>query len=96
MVAPAFKASQDELDIVNLNMLPNNDFVNWRTIYQSINYCNTIIQLAPGVLQKDNTFDQTQLDRATGQAVAIRGLLYFYLVRSFGEVPLEFKSHRKR
>jgi starch-binding outer membrane protein, SusD/RagB family len=92
MVAPGFRASQEELDIVNLNMLPNNRFVNWRTIYQSINYCNTIIQLAPGVLQKDNTFDQAQLDRALGQALAIRGLLYFYLVRSFGEVPLNTKA----
>jgi hypothetical protein len=92
MVTPGFKASQDELDIVNLNMLPNNRFVNWRTMYQSINYCNTIIQMAPGVLQKDNTFGQAQLDRALGQALAIRGLLYFYLVRSFGEVPLNLKA----
>lgn len=92
MVIPGFRASQDELDIVNLNMLPDNRFVNWRTIYQSINYCNTIIQLAPGVLQKDNTFDKTQLDRAVGQARAIRGLLYFYLVRSFGEVPMTLKA----
>lgn len=92
MVIPGFRASPDELDIVNLNMLPDNRFVNWRIIYQSINYCNTIIQMAPGVLQKDNTFDQAQLDRALGQALAIRGLLYFYLVRSFGEVPLNIKA----
>lgn len=92
MVAPGFRASQDELDMVNLNMLPDNFFVNWRTIYQTINYCNTIIQLAPGVLKKDNTFDQAQLDWAMGQARAIRGLMYFYLVRSFGEVPLTTKA----
>jgi hypothetical protein len=92
MVTPGFKADQDELDIVNLNMLPNNKYVNWRTMYQSINYCNTIIQMAPGVLQKDNTFDQAQLDKAVGQALAIRGLLYFYLVRSFNEVPLNLKA----
>ena len=92
MVATGFRANQDELDIVNLNMLPNNRYVNWRTMYQSINYCNTIIQMAPGVLKKDNTFGQAQLDRALGQALAIRGLLYFYLVRSFGEVPLNLKA----
>jgi starch-binding outer membrane protein, SusD/RagB family len=92
MVAPGFRANQDELDIVNLNMLPNNRYANWRTMYQSINYCNSIIEMAPGVLQKDNTFGQAQLDRALGQALAIRGLLYFYLVRSFGEVPLKLKA----
>lgn len=89
MVAPGFRAIQDEQDIVNLNMLPNNRYVNWRTFYQTINYCNSVIELAPGVLQKDNTFTQAHLDRAVGEALALRALTYFYLVRSFGEVPLK-------
>ncbi|MES2881856.1 MAG: hypothetical protein V4676_06900 [Bacteroidota bacterium] len=29
MVVPDFRANQDERDIVNLNMLPNNRYVNW-------------------------------------------------------------------
>ena len=92
MVSPGFRAIQDEMDIVNLNMLPNNRYVNWRTFYQSINYCNNIIQLAPDVLQKDNTFTQAHLDRAVGEALALRALCYFYLVRSFGEVPLKLNA----
>ncbi|HYE54730.1 MAG TPA: RagB/SusD family nutrient uptake outer membrane protein, partial [Chitinophagaceae bacterium] len=92
MVAPGFRANQDELDIVNLNMLPNNRYVNWRTFYQTINYCNNVIQSAPAVLQKDNTFTQAHLDRAVGEALAIRALMYFYLVRSFGEVPLKLNA----
>lgn len=92
MVAPGFRANQDEQDIVNLNMLPNNRYTNWRTFYQTINYCNTVIQLAPGVLQKDNTFTQAHLDRAVGEAQALRALMYFYLVRSFGEVPLKLTA----
>jgi starch-binding outer membrane protein, SusD/RagB family len=89
MVTPGFRAIQDERDIVNLNMLPNNRYVNWRTFYQTINYCNSVVQLAPAVLQKDNTFTQAHLDRAVGEALALRALTYFYLVRSFGEVPLK-------
>jgi starch-binding outer membrane protein, SusD/RagB family len=92
MVSPGFRAIQDEQDIVNLNMLPNNRYVNWRTFYQSINYCNNVIQLAPEVLQKDNTFTQAHLDRAVGEALALRALCYFYLVRSFGEVPLKLNA----
>ncbi|HEX6180939.1 MAG TPA: RagB/SusD family nutrient uptake outer membrane protein, partial [Chitinophagaceae bacterium] len=92
MVSPGFRAIQDEMDIVNLNMLPNNRYVNWRTIYQSINYCNNIIQLAPDVLQKDNTFTQAHLDRAVAEALALRALCYFYLARSFGEVPLKLDA----
>ena len=92
MVAPGFRATQDELDIINLNVLPNNFYTNWRTFYQSINYCNSVIQLAPGVLEKDNTFTQAHLDRAVGEALALRGLLYFYLVRTFGDVPLKLDA----
>lgn len=92
MVSPGFRANQDELDIVNLNMLPNNRYVNWRTFYQSINYCNNVIQLAPDVLKKDNTFTQAQLDRAVGEALTLRALMYFYLVRSFGDVPLKLTA----
>ncbi len=92
MVTPGFRADQDEQDIVNLNMLPTNKYVNWRSFYQTINYCNTVIELAPAVLQKDPTFSQTRLDAATGQALAIRALMYFYLVRSFGDVPLKLDA----
>lgn len=89
MVAPGFRADQDEQDIVNLNMLPQNRYVNWRSFYQTINYCNTLIQLAPGVREKDNTFSEVQLNSALGQALAVRALMYFYLVRSFRDVPLK-------
>lgn len=92
MVAPGFRASQDEQDIVNLNMLSTNSFTNWRSFYQTINYCNTVIELAPAVLQTDNTFSQEQLNRAVGEALTIRSLMYFYLVRSFGEVPLKLTA----
>ncbi|MBC7828004.1 MAG: RagB/SusD family nutrient uptake outer membrane protein [Chitinophagaceae bacterium] len=92
MVAPGFRASQDEQDIVNLNVLATNRYVNWRSFYETINYCNTIIQLAPGVLLKDNTFSEAQLNVAVGQALAIRSLMYFYLVRSFRDVPLKLNA----
>jgi hypothetical protein len=92
MVSPGFRADADELDIVNLNMLPTNDYANWRSVYQTINYCNTLIELAPGVLASDRTFSKVQLDRATGEALTIRALMYFYLVRTFGEVPLQLKA----
>lgn len=92
MVTPAFRASQDEQDMVNLNMLATNSFVNWRSFYQSINYCNTVIAGAPAVLQRDNTYTQEQLNRGIAEAKTLRALLYFYLVRSFGDVPLKLTA----
>ncbi|HET7896675.1 MAG TPA: RagB/SusD family nutrient uptake outer membrane protein, partial [Flavisolibacter sp.] len=92
MVAPGFAAYADENDLVNMNIQPTNRFANWRPIYQTINYCNTVIELAPGVLQKDNTLTQDQLNRAVGEAKAIRALMYFYLVRTFRDVPLKLDA----
>jgi len=92
MVTPALFISPEELEMVNVNMLPTNSLVNWRALYRTINYCNTVIQLAPDVLKTDPTFSQTQLDGAVSEALAIRALMYFYLVRSWGDVPLKLDA----
>ena len=91
-VTPGFRAVQDELDIANLNIVPTNVFTNWRALYQTINYCNTVIQQAPAVLALDNTFTQAQLDIYVGQALTIRSLMYFYLVRSFKNAPMKLTA----
>ena len=92
MVAPGLGVTQAETDIMNVNTLSTNQMVNWRAVYRTINYCNTVIDFAPGVLQKDNTFTQGQLNGALAEVRALRALMYFYLVRSFRDVPLKLKS----
>lgn len=82
----------EQVDVMNVNMLPTNSIVNWRTVYQTINYCNTVIDHAPDVLSKDPTFTQDALNKTMAEAKTLRALMYFYLVRSFGEVPLKLKS----
>ncbi|SHL22990.1 Starch-binding associating with outer membrane [Chitinophaga jiangningensis] len=91
MVTPGFSVKPDETDIINMNILPTNSFANWRTFYETINYCNTVIKLAPNVLNQDNTFTQDMLNRALGEALTIRALMYFYLVRTFDQVPLKLE-----
>lgn len=88
-VATATASSADDIALVNVNTQPTNVNVNWRPFYRTINFCNTVIEKAPEVLANDNTFTQTQLDNYLSEALAIRGLMYFYLVRSFGDVPLK-------
>lgn len=92
MVGSAIGASSDDLDIFNVNTLSTNTDVNWVSIYKTINYCNTVIDFAPGVLVNDNTFTQQQLNQYLAEARALRGLMYFYLVRSFRDVPLKLTS----
>lgn len=86
---PATFTSIDDIDLVNVNIQPTNVNANWRSFYRTINFCNTVIQKAPDVLSNDNTFTQAQLDNYLSEALAIRALMYFYLVRTFGDVPLK-------
>jgi hypothetical protein len=92
MIAPGFATSVDELEFVNMNILPANRYTNWRMIYQTINYCNTVIELAPGVIERDNTFTREQLNSAVAEAKTIRALMYFYLARTFRDVPLKLNA----
>jgi hypothetical protein len=46
----------------------------------------------PKYLLIDNTFTQTSLDNYLSEAHAVRALMYFYLVRSFGDVPLKLTA----
>ena len=92
MVAATLATTNEQIDVINVSILPTNSIANWRGIYETINYCNTIIQLAPGVLNEDATFTQAALDKAIAEAKAIRALMYFYLVRTFDEVPLKLTA----
>jgi hypothetical protein len=92
MLATTTTTVNEQLDIMNVNILPTNSITNWRSIYQTINYCNTVIDFAPQVLEKDPTLTQDVLNRSIAEVKSLRALMYFYLVRSFGDVPLKLKS----
>ncbi|MDP4262678.1 MAG: RagB/SusD family nutrient uptake outer membrane protein [Bacteroidota bacterium] len=92
MLASTTSTINEELDIMNVNILPTNSITNWRSVYQTINYCNTVIDFAPLVLDRDQTFTQDALNESIAEVKTLRALMYFYLVRSFGDVPLKIKS----
>ena len=92
MLAPGLGISSNENDIMNYNTLATNAMVKWNAVYRTINYCNTVIDYAPGVLALDNTLTKTQLNAYLSEAYSLRALMYFYLVRSFKDVPLKIKS----
>jgi hypothetical protein len=92
MLGPSLGTSAAQFEIMNVNTTSTNSNVNWRPVYRTINYCNTVIDFAPGVIKNDKTFTQEALDAYVAEAKTIRALLYFYLARSFGDVPLKLKS----
>ncbi|WP_417942322.1 RagB/SusD family nutrient uptake outer membrane protein [Flavobacterium sp. RS13.1] len=92
MIAPGPNASEDQRDIMNSNIMASNDLTNWAIFYRTINYCNTIIDLAPAVREKDPTLTETQLNHFLSEALAIRAYLYFTLARTFKDVPLKLTA----
>lgn len=92
MVNPSLGTKAEENEIFNISTQATNSIINWRPVYNTINYCNTVIDYAPEVLAKDPTFSREMLDGYLAEMKTLRALMYFYLVRSFGEVPLKLKS----
>lgn len=78
----------DLLRILDVNITPTNPYANWGAFYSVINYCNTFLHFAPGVLDRDQNFTLSKLRTYEAEALTIRALSYFYLVRAFREVPL--------
>ncbi len=91
MIIPNASAFANEIEVVNGNILDSNPISNWRSFYKTINYCNTVIKFAPGVRDSDPTFTQAQLNAYLSEVLALRSMLYFYLVRTFKEVPLKIE-----
>ncbi len=64
-----------------------NKYCTWAPFYKTINQCNTLIKFSPGVMDNDPSFTLKMKKEYDAQAVVIRSLMYFYLVRTFGDVP---------
>ncbi|MBN2767272.1 MAG: RagB/SusD family nutrient uptake outer membrane protein [Paludibacteraceae bacterium] len=76
------------LHVIDVNITPVNEYAEWGSFYSVINYCNTFLHYAPEVMQRDPNFSQTKYRTMQAEALTLRALSYFYLVRAFREVPL--------
>lgn len=94
MVAITPFSNVQEQDISIANILSTNTYSKWGTVYSVINNCNTVIDYAPEVLNHDQTLkaNPEKLDNYLAEARGLRALMYFYLLRVFGEVPLQLKA----
>ncbi|MBS7366857.1 MAG: RagB/SusD family nutrient uptake outer membrane protein [Prevotella sp.] len=78
-------------EILNENILPTNSLTKWNVMYQTINRCNTVCHYAPMVQKKDPNYTVNELNANIAEASFIRDLCYFYLIRTFRDVPLSFE-----
>lgn len=77
----------DMYKMLNVDISPDNWYCQWGTFYTVINNCNNFLHYAPGVVELDANFTESKLHTMEAEVLTIRALMYFYLVRAFGEVP---------
>ncbi|MCD8261520.1 MAG: RagB/SusD family nutrient uptake outer membrane protein [Bacteroides sp.] len=80
--------------IIEGEIAADNDTLNgWQHFYKTINLCNTLIEYSHLAYENDESFTEKLLDEYLAQAITIRSLMYFYLVRSFGDIPFSLKPY---
>ena len=85
-------AFADYIKIGQSNISPTNSVVNWKDYYGAINLANTLMYYDDEVFNKDKTFTQEMMDGVEAEALFIRSLSYFYLVRLWKDVPLVLEA----
>jgi len=78
---------QDMKDILVGKITSTNSYCNWGGFYTVINYCNSVLHYAPQVIGQDVNFTENHLHRVQSEALTVRALSYFYLLRAFKDVP---------
>ncbi len=79
--------NEDETQILKENIMPTTKYSNWAPLYVVINRCNTVLYYAPIVNKKDPNYTDSELKADIAEVKALRALCYFYLIRTFRDVP---------
>lgn len=89
VAANTLEADDKELyDYYTNNITADNSWTSWADFYNVINLCNTVLHYAPQAQQADGNYSIEELHTHEAEAMSIRALCYFYLVRTFRKVPL--------
>lgn len=80
-------------NISAVNLLPQNGYNSWESFYAVINRCNIVLNHAADVMENDPAFTKGDYDETRAQMLALRSLCYFYLVRTFRDVPYTTQSY---
>ncbi|WP_457269214.1 RagB/SusD family nutrient uptake outer membrane protein [Pedobacter sp. UYEF25] len=70
-----------------------NRLSNWRRFYAVINACSIFIERSGEIIANDARYTKLNNQVDIAQAKTLRALAYFYLVRTWGDVPLLISSN---
>lgn len=92
MVGLGSRSRSEYTYIKSGDILPSSRIFRWNAFYRTINNCNTILEFSGDVLDLDASFTEEQLLGYQSEAYALRAMMYFYLYRSFGDVPMKLSA----
>jgi len=78
---------EDIQQICRENLLITNSYCKYNKFYDVINRANTVLHFAPIVADKDPNFVYDDLVAQEAEAITLRCLCYWYLIRTFHDVP---------
>ena len=79
--------SDDILQITRDNILETNSYTTYKCFYDVINRANTVLHFAPIVAAEDPNYTGAELQANEAEAIALRSLSYWYLIRAYKDVP---------
>ena len=80
-------SGDDIVQIVRDNILQTNSYTTYKCFYDVINRANTVLHYAPEVADKDPNYTGAELKANEAEAIALRSLCYWYLIRAYKDVP---------
>ncbi|HDS07332.1 MAG TPA: RagB/SusD family nutrient uptake outer membrane protein [Bacteroides sp.] len=92
LMVPGANITSADRKIMDGFIYPENERNRWGQLYRAINFANTVLKFSPMVVERDQTFNENESRAFEAEALFIRSLCYFYLVRIFRDVPLVLEA----
>jgi hypothetical protein len=84
----------DDRQMLNVqNVTVDNEYTRWQSFYEVLNRANTVLDNISLAKENDKNFTEEQYNQYIAECKFIRALTYFYLTRTFRDVPLILQSY---
>ncbi|MCM1108697.1 MAG: RagB/SusD family nutrient uptake outer membrane protein [Clostridium sp.] len=79
--------NQEVTNLLKADLQATDGYTSWATFYNTINFCNKVLEHGEEIMAKDASFTLTDWLPIQAEMYGLRALNYFYLIRAFGNVP---------
>lgn len=92
LMVPGANIDNEDRKIMDGYIYPENDLNRWNQLYRTINFANTVLKFSPLVVDRDQSFNENESKAFEAEALFVRSLCYYYLIRIFRDVPLVMEA----